>query len=418
MPQEVSNNTAVTNLESGELSKDDILDILTPDENEEVEAEGAPKDKEASPSKPEKKDAKEKKDDEDDEEENQEEVDEDQIPDEEELNLVTPVRRKEILAKYPTIFKDFPYLEQAYYREQHFTEIFPTLDDAKEANQKSQSLDAFESDLMRGDFHKVLGEVKKADPEAFNRLADNYLQELGKVDKDAVHHVIGNVIKNSIINVINEAVRMGEDGNPLKEAAVLFHRAIFGTAQITAATNLAKKVNEEDPEKEQIRKEKQELVRQRFEGVRDDLSTKVTNSIKSTIANHIDPRNSMQDYVKKNAIRNAQEDLESSMGQDKRFSTLMDRLWETAFKENFSPKSIEQIRSTYLSKAKSLLPSIISKHRKEASNASRSEKPDKDRKGPLPIGSHSTTRRQTSNNDKSTSEIPKGMKTLDYFNSD
>ena len=36
---------------------------------------------------------------------------------------MTPVRRKEILAKYPKLFKDFPYLEKAYYREQQFTEV-------------------------------------------------------------------------------------------------------------------------------------------------------------------------------------------------------------------------------------------------------------------------------------------------------
>src|SRR5215831_19879700 len=45
-------------------------------------------------------------------------------PKEENLELVTPVRRGEILAKYPNVFKDFPYLEKAYYREQQFTETF------------------------------------------------------------------------------------------------------------------------------------------------------------------------------------------------------------------------------------------------------------------------------------------------------
>ena len=36
-------------------------------------------------------------------------------PKEEDLELTTPVRRREILAKYPKLFKDFPYLEKAYY---------------------------------------------------------------------------------------------------------------------------------------------------------------------------------------------------------------------------------------------------------------------------------------------------------------
>src|SRR5689334_21691102 len=37
--------------------------------------------------------------------------DEDEEPKEEDLALQTPPRRKEILAKYPNIFKEFPYLQ-------------------------------------------------------------------------------------------------------------------------------------------------------------------------------------------------------------------------------------------------------------------------------------------------------------------
>lgn len=62
---------------------------------------------------------------EDDEDELKELEEELEGPKEEDLELTTPVRRKEILKKYPTLFKDFPYLEKAYYREQQFTKYFP-----------------------------------------------------------------------------------------------------------------------------------------------------------------------------------------------------------------------------------------------------------------------------------------------------
>src|SRR6187399_1594582 len=65
-------------------------------------------------------------------------------PKEEDLELMTPVRRREILAKYPKLFKDFPYLEKAYYREQQFTEVYPTIQDARAAHEKSQILDRVE----------------------------------------------------------------------------------------------------------------------------------------------------------------------------------------------------------------------------------------------------------------------------------
>jgi len=421
MSQPVSNSPAP--VESGELSKEDIIDLLAPTQEEaEAAQQAADQEREgASRQKPpvdkEKEDEEEVDEEKDKEDKEDDEEEEEKIPDEEELNLVTPVRRKEILAKYPNVFKDFPYLEQAYYREQHFTEIFPTLDDAKEAHLKASNLDSFESDLMQGSFSKVLGAVKASDPEAFNKIADGYLQQLGAVDKDAVHHVIGNVLRNSIINVINEAVRMGEPGDPLKEAAILFHQAIFGTNQIQAPKNLAKQTVD-DPEKENLKRERANFIKERFEVSRDNLNTKVQNSVKSTIANHIDPKNSMSDYVRKNAIRDAQEDLESLMSQDNRFSNLMDKLWERAFNENFSPKSLDSIRSTYLSKAKTLLPSVIQKRRNEALKTSRNPREEKDRKGPLPIGGHTTTSTQPRTTSAKASEIPKGMKTLDFLNQD
>lgn len=404
-------------VESGELSKDDILDLLAPtqEEAEAAQREAGKEQEEASPSKPPKEDDEEEP--EEDKENKEDEQEEEEVPTEEELNLVTPVRRKEILAKYPNVFKDFPYLEQAYYREQHFTEIFPTLDDAKEAHSKASTLDNFESDLMQGNVSKVLGAVKQSDPEAFNKLADNYLMQLGAVDKGAVQHIIGNVIKNSVINVINEAMRMGENGDPLKEAAILFHQAIFGTNQIQAPTNLSKQV-ENDPEKENLKKERAEFVRQKYETISTDLNTKVQNSIKSTISNHIDPKNLMPEYVRKNAARDAKESLDNLMAQDSRFSNLMDKLWEKAFESNFSPKSMDQIRSTYLSKAKTLLPSVIQRARNEASKASRTTREEKDRKGPLPIGGHSTSSTERRTNVTKPAEIPKGMKTLDFLNSD
>lgn len=415
----VSNNPAPT-IESGNLSKDDILDLLAPTPEEEQAAQASEAAEEASPSKPAKPAAEDEDDEQEDEEVEIEEGDDEEVPDEEELNLVTPVRRKEILAKYPNLFKDFPYLQQAYYREQQFTEVFPTLDDAKEAAAKAEVLNGFETDLMQGNFSKVLGAVKSQDPEAFYKLADNYLQQLGAVDKDAVHHVIGNVLKSTIVNVIREASSRGDRGDVLKEAAILFHEAIFGTQNVQLPTQLSKNNGQEDnSEKAKLDAERQAFVREKFETARDNLNNKVQNSIKSTISNHIDPRQSMTDYVRKNATNDAQGNLEKLMSQDPRFTRIMDKLWEKAFQNNFSSNSLDQIRSTYLSKAKTLLPSVIRDARNEASKASRGPRIEKDRKGLLPIGGHSTPRSSNSSpNAKSPDKIPQGMKTIDFLNMD
>src|SRR6186713_1960848 len=108
-------------------------------------------------------------------------------PKEEDLELMTPVRRREILAKYPKLFKDFPYLEKAYYREQQFTEIYPTIQDARILAEMANILDAAEKQLMNGDITIFLQDAKAEDQNAFNKSADNYLPTLMKVDHHAYY---------------------------------------------------------------------------------------------------------------------------------------------------------------------------------------------------------------------------------------
>jgi hypothetical protein len=157
-------------------------------------------------------------------------------------------------------------------------------------------------------------------------------------------------------------------------------------------------------------------VREKFESVRDDLSTKATNVLKSTVDAHIDPRGAMTEYVRRNATRDCLNDVENMIAQDKPFRTYLDKMWERAAQENFSQNSLNKIRSAYLSKAKTYLKPAIQKARNEALkgfNRASSDEP-KDKRGPIATG-RSASQTNSGNNTKT---VPKGMKTFDFLNSD
>jgi hypothetical protein len=345
-------------------------------------------------------------------------------PSEEDLELMTPVRRKEILAKYPKLFKDFPYLEKAYYREQQFTELLPTINDAKVAVEKAQILDRFDREIMGGDLTTVLQAAKEESNDAFLKIADNYLPALRKVDQQAYYHVLGNVIKDTIITMVRESRSLGEQGQPLQAAANILNQFVFGSNTFQPPQPLSKQSRPEDKGKEdEIKQREQQLVMGQFESTRDDLQTRADNVLKATIDGHIDPKKSMTDYVRKNASREAFETLEGLIAKDTRFRGLLDRLWEKAFEKQFDKESVDRIKSAYLSKAKTLLPSVIKKARNDAlkglgkrvKDDEESSEEQTPKKGPITPGRSAAP---SSGKIKKAGDIPRGMSTLDVLMQD
>jgi hypothetical protein len=424
-----------------DMSKEDMINFLGEDDTKEEVIdleEGKPKPKEKEKEK-EPEGEEELEETPEGEEEEIEEADElkeleEEIepPSEEQLELVTPVRRKEILKKYPSLFKDFPYLEKAYYREQQFTELLPTIEDAKTAVEKSQVLDRFESDLMSGSTETVLKAVRETNPNGFYKIVDDYLPTLAKIDEKAYYHVIGNLTKHTIVSMVQEARRLGvgQDnenkplpGNALQNAALLLNQFVFGTTEFKAPSQLA---NNEDPKENsrerQLAEKEQTFVRTQFENTRNDLNTRVNNTLKNTIDANIDPKKSMTDYVRKNAARDCMDNLERVINQDSRFKALLDKLWEKAFSEGFSKESADRIRSAYVSKAKTVLPALLKKARNEALRGTghrvrEDAEETTTRRGPVTPGRPRSQERPTGKI-KEAKDIPRGMSTLEFLNSD
>ncbi len=404
---------------SGSTTKEDIVELLGEDDDKEesLELEDKPvKEKVKEEPKEEEPDEEDETKEDDEEDELKELEEELEGPSEEQLELVTPVRRREILKKYPNLFKEFPYLEKAYYREQQFTEILPTIDDAKEAVEKATTLDNFEKDLMNGNTETILKTLHDRDRKGFNKLVDNYMSTLARVDDRAYHHVLGNTIKHTIVAMVQEANRSNNDA--LKAAAQILNQFTFGSSDFQPPTNLSNDRPEEDDREKEIKQKTQDFARQQFESTRTNLNTKISNVIKSTISSNIDPRKGMSDYVKSNAERDAREQLIELMGKDQRLTIVLDKLWKNAFDKNFSEDSVAQIKSAYLSKAKTLLPSVLKMARIKALKGTGKRVSDDDSdKSPITPG---RPRSQSSSGKKTSKagDIPKGMTTLEFLNQD
>jgi len=343
---------------------------------------------------------------------------------EEEIEIDAPPKKKEVLSKYPNFFKEFPFFEKMMFRDRQYSELFGSFDDAKDVAERSQVLDRFEQDLMRGNTETVLKQIKESDKKAFDKIVDSYLPTLAKVDKEAYFEVVGNIGKHMIAELVKEAKNIfgsnKEAGEALNNAALTLNQFLFGTSNYTPPKPRVEKVNEQDIE---LERERIDFVRERFETSRSDLQTRVDNTLKATISEYIDRSGEMSAYIKKNATRDALVLLHQSIGNDTAFRRNLDRLWESAFNDRFSRGSLDRIRSMYLGKAKGLLPSIIKKARAEALKDSvLSSRKDKDeeseekeeraerKRGPIESGRP----RQSGGKNK----MEKGESVLDFLSRD
>ena len=375
------------------MSAQDKIDFLGDDEESKLELEDMEEEpkKEAKPSKEEEKEEEEEKE-----------------PKEEDLDLSENISRKAILKEFPEIFKKFPGLERAFYREQAFTEVFPTVQDAKDAGERAKEFDKFESEVLAGNTESILESVKNADKDAFLRVADNFLPALSKIDSNVYGNVISNIMRTATVTMYQAGTSRNNEN--LKMAAQIFNEFVFGDGTIRAPQPLTQPKT--DTGKSDLEQREEKFRQQQLDKSTEELTEKVQNTLTATIERYIDPNELMTSFVKKNAIKDVLAQVDSSIEEDSRFRATYNKLWERAAENGYDRASLDKIKKAYLSKAQLLLGPAIKTVRAEAlKGVKKSEKQEKF----IPEGKPASASRKPAD---SKTEIPKGMKTLDFLMKD
>jgi hypothetical protein len=339
---------------------------------------------------------------------------------EDELEIIAPARRAEILKAYPDLFKKFPHLEKAYYRDQKYSELFGTPRDAEQVIETARTFEHFAQAVSQGSTKSVLEGIKQQNPDAFASIVDNYLTDLKSVDEKAFYHVFSNAIKSTAAAMAQEA--QNSKNEDLLIAARLMYQYVMGTTNYTGPTKFAKeKPAQEVQQNNELNQERMQFFTERFESAQGDLQGRVDGVLKNTIDQNMDPKGSMTDYVKRVAVNEAMDSVKAQIDKDPGFRRLLDRLWEKAADERFSRGSIEKIRSAYLAKAKTLLPGAIKVSRNAALRGlGKRVRDDDDTETNV---RQSSTKRESSSpqtfRGSNKSDNPsKGKSTLDFLNED
>lgn len=291
-------------------------------------------------------------------EEEVEEAPEEAAPEGTDSDEILPHQRPTVAAikeKYPELFKDFPALRASMFRERAFSEVFPTVNDAKQASENNEVFVSMRDDILNGGGEKLLEGLKESN--SLGKFSQNFLPKLFKADREAHWQVIAPVLEDAAKAFYQQGVRSKDDN--VKHAAehlalFLFGDAGFATGTKTGAAGTPKtsEVKESDTEKE--RKEWAAEQLQTFtSSVKEDSYTNL-----KSIASIGLPKDGITKWQRDKLMDDIVTKVDQAMTKDPAHMKFMQGLWKKAREAGFNTDSKTRIINAYLARAKSLAPGI------------------------------------------------------------
>lgn len=309
----------------------------------------------------------------DSEESETEEVDDDEEKSEKDEELDDVVGAKfagrptyrQVIDKYPKIFKDFPGLRDVFFRERDYSRVFPTVEDASEAYDQLNTLKAGEQIISNGNPKDFLEVLRDYDPNKEAQFVEQFLPTLYKNNKRAFEAVTEPVIQYALRSMHMDAKRNGNEN--LTNSAVNVYEWLFGSDDIESGgkpQRLTPAAPQNDPEKENLRQENQRLLSTRHnefvDGALNSASRKIDSIIKTALPEEV------SGFEVKSITREVMDRLGAVLRADSAHRSNMDRLIRNGRNDAYSEAARERLSSAFLSRAKLALPEIIKKVKSEA----------------------------------------------------
>jgi hypothetical protein len=340
--------------ELSEGSEDNELEVKHPKETEEVSEE--------SDEEPEHLD-------ETDEAEETEEAEEEKAPEDLDTHPFARPSLKAVEERFPGFFKQFPAMRDMYFREAEYSKLFPTVDDAKEANENNTAFNELRESVFQGNGSKLFSAIKEVNDKDLEKFSTTILPTLFQVHPQAFWRAANPLVEDIARNMYNKGIK--ENNESLQNAARYLSDYFFGNVDIAEGKKTSIIKIEDNTE---VNKEREKFDNEKGTAFRGTVETDVRSQLVSAIEgidpktgkSRLDPDNVFSKFIKTTIIDRIIEDLGTQLTSDKDHIRFMDSLWEKAKRNGRTEADKSRIISSYLARAKSLVPSLRSKYVSEA----------------------------------------------------
>ena len=283
---------------------------------------------------------------------------------EKEEEQLTRVELKELTGKFPTLFKDFPTLKHAFFREQQFTEIFPTVEEAKKAQEAQAAYEEISAAVIDGDAHKFVKELGSESKDSIKDFATNFLPALKEENKDVYLDVITPVVAQFIKNVYSHG--LSEKDENISNAAKIVHKVLFGGAYEDVGKDSPIMTREKSKDEEKLEQDKKNYLNGKYAELYKNVTDTCYSALDQEIEKGLADLTKTKPGLKKILARDIKKTVLETMESDPNYLTRMQALWKRESRNSFSGTHKGSLHATFLGKAKAVLPRIRAEARKEA----------------------------------------------------
>jgi len=293
---------------------------------------------------------------EEEDEEAKEKVKEEEEEDETETESLGRPSTKTITAKYPEFFKDFPSLRHAFFREQKFAEIFPTVEDAQEAKERVEDFESFTDLVHSGDVAGFLGTLQETDSSVAQKFVSNFLPGLYKTNADMYFSIATPVVENFLKALYNHGVQSGNED--IKNSAL--QAALWGFNDVEIASSAKSSVGASRPsaDKGTLDQERQDFYAERYVTFRADVTTGASKQLRAIVLKGFDPEEVFSADLKEILVDRVVDKIDKALESDREHMSRIGSLWKRAARAGYAGDWKSRITSAYLERARTAMPAI------------------------------------------------------------
>jgi hypothetical protein len=268
------------------------------------------------------------------------------------------------------------------FREQEYTTLFPTIDDAREAQESAQDFDRFSGLVNSGraeDFTEFLNGVKQVSAENLTNFASNFLPGLYKTDKDTYFAVTTPIAESLLRNAYKAGVNSGDED--LQNAALHIARYALGDVGFATGekTSVVQRPAEEAKKDSKYEQEKNEFYTARYNDSKQYVSTTAYTRLSNEIKKGLDPNGTLNDFTTQLIVKEILNEVGSTLEADRTHMDTINSMWRHAHKAGFAGNWKDRILATYMSRARAIMPAIRARVRNQALNDQRDRNGQRER---------------------------------------